>query len=886
MSWLRRITVRRASLRHLPEEIQTHLDERIEALVAAGLTGAEAAAQARRELGNPTTIEEQARDVWRWPVVETFLGDLRHAARTLAKAPGFTAATVLTLALGMGANAAVFSVVNAVLLRPLPFPAPQELVRVFSLRDGLTTGPSALDVRDFARESRSFEHLVAYDTWRKNLAVPGHEPEQIRVGLVPAEYFLALGIPPLVGRLFSEEENRWGAHHVAIVSSSFRAEHFGKGDPLGRTITLNEEPFVVVGVVPDVIPGWMDPTGSTVRVWTPFAPSPDVWDESGRGDRSGRGFSTVGRLRPGVSLEQARADLRAVATDLARRYPVDQGVGVTVEPLLGSRVATLRPTLSLLMAAVGLILLLAGFNTTSLLIARNGTRRQELAIRTALGAGRFRLACQLVAETLLLTSLGAIAGLGLAALGTHVLAQVGPERIPQLAEARLDVRVLAFAVLTVLVTALAVGTIPALIAAPTNPGDILRAGGRAGSSGAGQRRLRQFLVTGEVSLALVLLVGAGLLVKGLVRLQERDLGFQRGNLLTEHLYLPEGRYGSPERITRFCDAYAARIRSLPGVSEASITDVIPPTYRWRMPFTVVGEDPPPPEAVPTANFGVTDTHYLRTLGLRLLRGRDFSESDVATSPRVVLVNETFARRFFPGTDPIGRRLEVDENQLVAGARPVLTVIGVLGDTPNRGVNEDPDPDMIGLFRQNPEQNFGFKSVVLRTTVTPGRVIPELRSALRALDPDLPFAEVRTMEEIVAREATEGRFASWLFGAFAVLGLALAIVGVYGLVSYLVTQRDREIAIRFALGARRMDVVQLVAREGLQVGLLGIALGLLGAFASARLASSLLYGLSPRDPLTFGASAGSLAVILALAVLLPCRRAIRIEAQAALLVEGE
>jgi putative ABC transport system permease protein len=885
MSWLRRLTSRRASLRDLSEELQAHLDERVDELVAAGHTPAEARAQARREFGNPAAIEEQARDVWRWPVVETFLADLRRAVRTLVKAPGFTAVAVLTLALGIGANAAVFSVVNAVLLRPLPFRAPEQLVRLFSIRDGLTVGPSPPDLRDFARESRSFEQLVAYDTWRKNLAVSGHEPEQIRVGLVPAEYFLALGIHPIVGRLFTEEENRWGLHHVAIVSSSFRAEHLGDGDPLGRSIRINEEPYLVVGVVADVIPGWMDPTGTTVRVWTPFAPSPDVWDESGRSDRSGRGFSTVGRLRAGVSLEQARTELRAIASDLARRYRVDEGVGVTLEPLLGSRVATLRPTLALLMAAVVLILLLAGFNVASLLIARNGTRRQEFAIRTALGAGRARLASQLLSETLVLSSLGAVAGLGLAGLGTQLLARIGPERIPQLAEARLDGTVLLFTLSTTVVTALFFGTLPALLGAPTNPGDVLRGGGRHGTGGAGQRTLRRLLVVGEVSLALVLLVGAGLLVNGLLRLQGRDLGFRRDHLLTEHLYLPDSRYGSPERITRFCDEYAARIRELPGVSEVSITDIVPPSYRWRVPFTVVGEEPPAREAIPTANFGVSDTHYLRALGLRLLRGRDFSESDVASSPRVVLVNETLARRFFFGADPVGRRLEVGEPD-AAGARPVLTVIGVIGDARNRGVTDAPDPDLIGLFRQNPEQNFGFKSVILRSTVPPGQVVPELRRTLRALDPDLPFADVRTMDEIVAIEASEGRFATWLFGAFAALGLALATVGVYGLIAYLVTQRDREIAIRFALGARRVDVVRLIAREGMTVGLLGIALGLLGALAVARLGSGLLFGLSPRDPLTFAASALSLAVVLALAVLLPCRRAVRIEAHAALLVEGE
>lgn len=889
MSWLRRLSARASSLRDLGEELQAHLEERIDELVAGGMSREAAAALARREFGNLTAIEERAREVWRIPVIETFLADVRRAIRMLLKAPVFSLVAILTLALGIGANAAVFSVLNAVLLRPLPFHAPEQLVRVFSIRDGLTTGLSPLDLRDFQRESRSFEFLVVYDTWRKNLVVPGREAEQIRVGLVPAEYFEALGIRPLLGRLFAEEENRWGAHHVAIVSSSFRAEHLGRGEPLGRTLRINDEPYVVVGVVPDAIPGWMDPTGQRVRVWTPFAPAPDVWDESGRGDRSGRGFATVGRLRPGVSIQQASAELQAIARDLARRYPADEGVGVTIEPLLGSRVGTLRPTLALLMAAVALILLLAGFNVASLLIARNGTRRQEFAIRTALGAGRGRLASQLLSETLVLSCLGAVAGLGLAGLGTRVLAGVGPERIPQLAEAGLDARVLLFTLSVTLVTTLFFGTVPALLGAPSNPADVLRGGaGRGGGGGTDQRTLRQVLVTGEVSLSLVLLVGAGLLVNGLLRLQGQDMGFRRDHLLTEHLFLPDVRYGHPGRITRFCEQYASRIREISGVSEASITDIVPPTYRWRVPFTVVGHEPPARDAVPTANFGVTDEHYLRTLGLRLLRGRDFLTSDTASSPRVVLVNETFARRYFPGTDPVGRQLEIGEPPTGSTPveRPVATIVGLVGDTANRGVAVASDPDLIGLYRQNPEQNFGFKSVVLRTTVPPAQVVPALRRTLRALDPALPFAEVRTMEEIVAREASEGRFAAWLFGAFAALGLVLALVGVYGLVTFLVTQRDREFAIRFALGARTLDVVGLIGREGLKVGLTGIVLGLGVGLAGAQLASGLLYGLSPRDPLTFAASTGALVVALGLAILLPCRRVAQIEAHAALLVEGE
>jgi predicted permease len=458
----------------------------------------------------------------------------------------------------------------------------------------------------------------------------------------------------------------------------------------------------------------------------------------------------------------------------------------------------------------------------------------------------------------------------------------------------LDGRVLLFAGATTLVTTLVFGIVPALLSSPATPADVLRtAAGRSGTAGRGQRTLRRVLAIVQVSLSLVLLVGAGLLVHGLLRLQSEDMGFRRDHLLTEHLFLPDARYGTPARITEFCERYAQRIRELPGVSEATVTDVVPPSYRWRVPFTISGAEPPGREAVPTANVGVADTHLVRTLGMRLLRGRDFAESDTASSPRVVLVNETFARRFFPGGDPVGRRLELGEPlALATDARqaaspgPVVTIIGVVADARNGGLAADPDPDILGLFRQNPEQNFGFKSVVVRTSVPPGLVAPELRRTLRSLDADLPFAEVRTMDEIVARESAEGRFATWLFGAFAALGLVLAAVGVYGLVSFLVTQRGKELAIRFALGARRADVVLLVGGEGMKVALAGIGLGLAGALAGAQGASAVLYGLSPHDPLAFSAGAGALALVVLGALVAPCRQAARIEAQAALLVEGD
>jgi putative ABC transport system permease protein len=879
VSWLPRLRGRDRLRRDIAAELEAHLDEKVEALVAGGMTRPEARLRARRELGNATNIAEAAGDVWRWPIVDDFMLDLRHAARALAHAPLFTLVAVATLALGIGANTAIFSVVNAVLLQPLPFAHPEQLVRIVSTRDGATFGPSPPDLRDMARESRSFTQLVGYDNWDKNLSSDNGDPEQIRVGLVPGEYFTVLGISPLKGRLFAAEENRWGNHHVAIIADSFWRARFA-GDPaiLGRSVRINEEPFTIVGVVPDVIPPWMDARHKPIRVWTPFAPWPqDPWAED---ERDGRGFATVARLKPGVSLDAARADLELVAARLAARHPVDRGVGVKIEPLVASRIGQLRPALLLLMVAVALILLIACFNVANLVLARNSSRAHELSIRAALGASRARLVRQLLTESLLLSCIGGGLGLTLAWYGCDLLAWLHPSA-PQIAAAGIDGRVLAFTVVITIVTSLVFGIAPAYSAAMMHPHAALKDGGRSDSGGPARRSLRRLLVAAEVAIALMLSIGAGLLIKSVARLQTQDLGFRTDHLLTERLYLPSTRYPDPGSRTRFCDRFAAEVRNLPGVSAATATDLTPPSYRWQFAFGVVGRPAPEPGTTAIANVGVVDEHYLTTLGIPLKRGRNFLASDTAESPRVVLINETLARRYFANEEPIGKQIDVGQPERLAPAgdgqpMPRLTIIGVIGDTKNRGLLLAADPDLIELYRQSPEQNFGFKRLIVHTTIPPAMLVPRLREVLRAIDPELPFAEVRTMDEIVLEQAADNVFSTWLLTIFALLGLSLAVVGVYGVVSYTVAQRRKEIAIRVALGAQVNDVVRLILREGMVVGGVGIALGIGGALASMQLARSLLFAVSPRDPLTFAGSAIGVAAVILAATLVPCRRALRIE----------
>ena len=875
MSVLKRLFSRRRIYADLSEEVRAHIEERADELAAGGLPRTEALAAARREFGNVTVLEEEAREVWRWPSIESVVLDVRLAARMLRKAPVFTSVAVLTLALGIGANAAIFSVLSAVLLRPLPFPDADRLVRVFSIKDGVSTGPSALDARDLGRESHTFEKLVVYDTWRKNLssAPTSPDPEQIRVGLVPAEYFQVLGMRPVIGRLFTSEENRWGNHHVALLSNTFWQTHFG-GDReiLGKTVRINGEAYTIIGIVPDTVPTWMDARNEKVGVFTPFAPDAEIWSETSRG---GRGFATIGLLKSGVTIQQATADLQAVAASLAKRYPIDRGFGVTLEPLAQSRVGNLRPILLLLMAAVGLTLLIACSNVANLLLARYGVRQREFATRTALGAGRSRLLRQLLTESVLLSLVGGGAGVALAWLGIGILERLHPAGISQLAEARIDVRVLLFTFAVSGLTSIAFGVLPALAGARVGPADALKEGGRTGSGGRQRRVLRQALVVAEVAFSLMLLIGAGLLMKSLLRLRAQDLGFREDHLLTEHLFLPETRYPGPAAITQFCDRFGERIRAISGVSDATVTMILPPSYRWKLMFTVIGWPPADLAEVPTANFGVTDARYVRTLKIPLVRGRDFSDADTAAGARVALVNETFARRFFPNADPVGKQLDLAPPESLAPriqAAPRLTIIGVIGDVKNSGLARNPDPDIIGLYRQNPEQNYGFKSVIVRTTIEPPAIVPALRRELAALDPELPFAEVRTMDKIVSQATADDRFTTLLLVIFAGLGVTLAVVGVYGVVAYGVAQRRREIATRIMLGAPVTNVMGLVAREGLAAGIIGIALGVAGALAAAGVAASLLYGVSPRDPLTFGGCSLMLAVVVLVATLVPCSRA--------------
>ncbi len=818
--------------------------------------------------------------------------DLRYALRQMRKSPGFAAIAIVTLGLGIGASTAMFGVLNAVLLRPIPFAYPDRLVRIFSTQRGTVLGPSPMDLRDFAAQNHTFEKMAVYDVWRKNVSFSSGstEPEQMRVGLVPGEYFEVLGIKPLVGRVFKDEENRWGNNFVAIISYDFWQTRF-HGDPaiLGKTIRINDEPYSIVGVTPGEVPDyWVGTPHGRTEIWTPFVPytngSETVWKESSRGDR---GWGAIGRLKSGVTIHQANADLDRIARSLAAQYPLDHDVGVKLQPLQEDQVRNLRPMLRVLMGAVLLILLIACSNVANLLLARNSGRTREIALRSAMGAKQHALIRQFMIESLILGSLGGALGCALAWWGCAIVSRIHPAQLPQLAGVSIDFRVLAFAFATSLFSSLIFGTVPAFANLKVSPAEALKEAGRTSTTSRSGKRLGRVFVASEIAFAVMLLIGTGLLIQSLLRLRNQNTGFRPDHLLRTHLYLPRVRYPNPGSITRFCDEYASRVRQLPGVKDVTVSAASPPDDQWKQNFTIDGQPVSRLEDTPIAARNATDSHYLRTLGIPVIEGRDFSHFDTETSPPVALVNQAFVQKYFQGEDPIGKRLRIRiAQQLGSGhtADEVFTIVGVVGNTMNRGPALPPMPHFTTLFRQTPDLNVGFKTLIVRTVLDPMQLAAPIRQQLHSLDPNLPFAEVATMDELILAQTADRRYTTGMLALFAALGLLLAGIGVYGVVSYVVAQRTGEMGLRMALGAQRGNVLWLVVRQGIAMAAAGAAAGLLGAWAFRKALAQLVFGISPADPTTFFAAAALLVILAAAACLAPARRAMNVDPIVALRYE--
>jgi putative ABC transport system permease protein len=870
----------------LKRELQSDLELEEEEQRENGVSPENACYAARRAFGNELLIREQTHEAWGWAPFERFWQDIRYALRQMRRSAGFTSVVVLVLALAIGANASVFSVLNAVLLRPLEFPNANRLVEITSVKDGKPVGVSAPDWRDYAAQNHTFEKMAIYDQWRKNVASSprGDDAAAVLVGLAPAEFFEVLGVQPLRGRVFTAEEGV-DRNHVALITEAFWKSHYQR-DPnvLGRTLTINDQPYTIIGVLPATIPGWLHQAEAELPVFEPFLPVPGVWSEQSRG---GRGYGAIGLLRPGVTIEKAQADLATVAGNLAATHPVDRGLTVSVEPLATMRTGDLRPLLLLLMGAVGLILLIACANLAALLLARNTARQREFAMRKALGAGRAALVRQILTEILVLSLLGSAGGLAMAWGATRTLRMTDPAKIPQLLALTLDWRVVLFTLAAGLGTCVFFGTAPALLSARLDAADALKQGGRT-SSGAPRQGFRKVMVTAQIALSLMLLVTAGLLIQTLERLEKQDLGFRVDHLIRAHLYLPPAQYPTAQTITHFCDQLTERIRELPGVRDVSVTTIYPPYDRWRMMFSIEGQPVSRAEDVPSTIFGVVDANYLQTAGIPVVEGRDFSESDREESLPVAIVNQAFVKQYFSTENPIGQRIElgapaslIAQDLWMGTQRETVTIAGVMRDNQDQGLALPVAPQLLTLFRQTPAVNFGFKDLLVRTDMAPEALQRSIAQQLHALDTQLPLSEVENMSEYLDDMTAAKRFTSAILTSFAGIGLVLAVIGIYGVIAYLVVQRTQEIGIRLALGAPRSAVVWLVSSQGLRMALAGVAIGLLGTALAARGLASLLYGISALDPATLETASVALIAVVLAACALPARRAATIDPAQAL-----
>jgi predicted permease len=800
--------------------------------------------------------------------METLLQDIRYGVRMLVKNRSFTAVAVLALALGIGANTAIFSVVNSVLLRPLAFQDPDKLVRVEEHHAawGHSAGLTFATYIDATARCRSLQNLSAYRTWNFNLTDEG-EPEQASGSLVTANFFAGLGVQPLLGRTFHHNEDQPGNDKVVVIGHGLWQRRFG-ADPnaIGKTIKVNDERHTIIGVMPR---GFLFPEQSDL--WTPLVV------DTLKANRRAHLLRVIGRLQPGATAEQARGELAAIAAQIDEQNPgVDPDLTFNLIGLHEQLVAPVRSALFVLFGAVGFVLLIACTNVANLLLARNATREKELAIRAALGAGQLRLIRQLLTESLMLALLGGLLGFLFARWGVALIIASSPGDIPRLDEVSIDGRVLLFTFAASLLTGMLFGLVPALQSAKVDLNTALKEGARR-SSGTTRHRLRRYLVVAEIALALVLLIGAGLLINSFKRLLDVDPGFNPQNVLTMQLYLPGSQDGMDQQKTAFLSQALERIRTIPGVESAGLANCLPITGGPNTDFEIIGRPVPDIGDEPSADIRIIDTDYFRALKIPLRQGRWFTERDTARAPQVMVINETMARRFWPGEDALGKRVTMkDWGDPLTGE-----IIGVVGDVKANGLDTETGSMIYWPHTQFPT---GFNRVVIRTTSDPSNLIAAVKHQVWSVNKNQPIADIKSMEQVLAASVARRRFNMALLGGFAVIALLLASVGIYGVMSYTVTQRTREIGIRMALGAARRDIIRMVMQQGVSLALLGIGAGLVGALALTRLLSSLLFGVSATDPITFITISLILTGVALGACFVPARRATKVDPMIALRYE--
>jgi len=793
--------------------------------------------------------------------------DLRYGARLLWNAPAFSLVSLVTLGLGMGASTAIFSVVDAVLLKPLPFRDPRGLLVIWEkhpVENKFKLFVAAPNVRDWQQQSRTLEAIAAVMAGRINLIGGPNgriDPEEVRIERVTANLFPLLGVQAVLGRTFRPEEDQPGRTDYVLVSHRIWERRFGSDPAIpGKAILLGARPYTVVGV----LPAGFSVKDPEVDLWLPLGLNPSM---------GGRSLMVVARMKPGVAIQQARTEMEAIGDRLEKSNPAQNtGWRPSPFPMQDELVGNVRPALLVLMAAVGFLLLMACANVANLLLTRGAIRRREMAVRTALGATRGRLAFQLLAESVKLSLAGGMVGLLLARAGMLLLARLGPESIPRLAEARLDMRLFLFAMSVSVVTGALFGIAPALQISGIRLHQVLAEGGRSGTAGRGGRMVRNALVVVEVALAVVVLIGAGLLIRSFQRLRSADAGFQPSGLLTFRLPLAGGRNMALDRRIAFFQQVLDRVGALPGVQSAGAVSALPLTGLWDgSPFSVEGRPAPPPDQQPVGLVRAVTPAYFRTVGIPLIAGRMFAPGDTLQAPMVLIVNQTLARRFWPQANPVGGRL------LIPNGRTAV-IVGVVGDVKPDRIEGEEWPTLYGPYSQLP---YSTMVMVVRTVGPQPSLASALQREVHRIDADQPLTDMRPMESIVDHAIAGARFNTLVLGIFAVIAFVLASVGIYGVIACDVSERTHEIGLRVALGAQPGDVLKLIVGQGARLAACGIALGLAAAFALTRLMASMLYSVKATDAFTFALISLLLGGVALAASYLPSRRAMALDPVAAL-----
>jgi putative ABC transport system permease protein len=811
--------------------------------------------------------------------MQTLLQDLRYGLRMLRTSPGFTAVAIVALALGIGANTAIFSVVNAALIRPLPYQDSDRLVVIWEHnrpRNRPRNVISPANFLDWRDQSTLCSQMAAFIDIRLNLT--GLDaPEELPAQVATVNLFSLLGASAALGRTFAPNEGIDGQNNVVILSHGLWQRRFG-GDPqvIGRTVKLNNNDLTIIGVMPAgfrLFIKHLSLTGKAAEAWVPAA-----WGDSAR-VRSGRAWQALARLKPGVSFEQAQAEMNTIASRLEEQYPdFNKGWGVNVVPLREQFTGEISTALLVLMGAVGFVLLIACANVANLLLARAATRQKEIAIRTALGAGRGRVIRQLLTESLILASLGGACGLLLAVWGADALLALSPPHLLPLDSVRLDLRVLSFTFGVSLATGVLFGLIPALAASRLNLNDTLKEGGRETASGAHHARARHLFVVAEMALSLVLLIGAGLMIRSVLRLQAVNPGFDAESMLTVRLLLPGAKYREDHQRTAFFKQLLERVRALPGVQAASAVDASPfGTLGSATSFIIAGRPTPAAGQMPTTDVRVVDPEFFRVLGIALKAGRTFTEREATEVTHVVVINETMARQYFADQNPIGQRITIRMTD-----EPVPSeIIGVVGDAKYVGLDVEP---RAMAYWPHPELARNAMTLVVRAERNPLSLAPAVKREVQSMDKDQPISDVQTIEQMLANSMARARFTTLLLGLFAAVAMMLAAVGIYGVMSYAVTQRTHEIGIRLALGARSSDVMRLVVGQGMKLAAAGVVIGLGASLGLTRLLAGLLFGVSATDPVTFGVITVLLVGVALVACYVPARRAMKVDPMVALRYE--